>query len=543
MMNGIAISFVAWALNGPAEVQRTPAAAPTWTCGADNFADKRPRSRDLGQFLGIGPPPHLSLAVPDRDRRAGARVWFLFRRMRLGYEARAVGVLAGLRTGGRDLDRRGPDQAVPDLRRARRAGRACSSCWWNKGALVQNYEAQLGFTGIAVAFLGQNNPIGIIFAAIFWGVLSRGETALQLDTELPREFVDHPPGHPDHRRCRDRVPGDEAWVARRQLAREGESNARRQRAAIEEPEGEPRRRGRREGGRLMDLDDLGAAIQIAFTYFTILYLTGLGGLFSERSGIVNIGLEGMMMIGTVTGLVGRRLLHERRSGWGRPWGPRHGPAVRAGRRGAVRLGSTPLATITFRVDHIVSGVVINLVAIGLARFLSHGLLRSGDPVGPGPAAAGPDRHPVAVALAVGLGARSRSLSPMVLVACPAGVPVWYSLYRTRWGLRLRSCGENPEATRSLGVAVAPLPVAGRAALRSAGRAWPARSSPIEVSRVLARGTDAGARVHRAGGLDPVELEPRPADGGGVPVRVRAGDPAAARRLLPVLVGCRRSSSA
>jgi simple sugar transport system permease protein len=56
-------------------------------------------------------------------------------------------------------------------------------------ALVQNYEAQLGFTGIAVAFLGQNNPIGIVFAAILWAILSRGETALQIDTEVPREFV------------------------------------------------------------------------------------------------------------------------------------------------------------------------------------------------------------------------------------------------------------------------------------------------------------------------------------------------------------------
>ena len=54
---------------------------------------------------------------------------------------------------------------------------------------MQNYEAQLGFTGIAVAFLGQNNPVGIVFAAVFWGVLSRGETALQIDTDVPREFM------------------------------------------------------------------------------------------------------------------------------------------------------------------------------------------------------------------------------------------------------------------------------------------------------------------------------------------------------------------
>jgi simple sugar transport system permease protein len=49
--------------------------------------------------------------------------------------------------------------------------------------------AQLGFVGIGVAFLGRNNPIGIIFAAILWGVLSRGETALQVQTDVPREFV------------------------------------------------------------------------------------------------------------------------------------------------------------------------------------------------------------------------------------------------------------------------------------------------------------------------------------------------------------------
>jgi general nucleoside transport system permease protein len=59
----------------------------------------------------------------------------------------------------------------------------------DKGYLPVNFIAALGFTGIAVAFLGQNNPIGIIFAAIVWGILSRGESALQLETDVPREFV------------------------------------------------------------------------------------------------------------------------------------------------------------------------------------------------------------------------------------------------------------------------------------------------------------------------------------------------------------------
>ena len=54
----------------------------------------------------------------------------------------------------------------------------------------------------------------------------------------------------------------------------------------------------------MPLLDLGAALAIALSYFTIIYLTGLGGPFSERSGIVNIGLEGLMIVGTVLGAWG-----------------------------------------------------------------------------------------------------------------------------------------------------------------------------------------------------------------------------------------------
>src|ERR671919_3003172 len=65
----------------------------------------------------------------------------------------------------------------------------------------------------------------------------------------------------------------------------------------------PRRSAKRRGSRV-PLLDLGAAIAIGLSYFTIIFLTGLGGLFSERSGIVNIGLEGMLIVGTVMGAWG-----------------------------------------------------------------------------------------------------------------------------------------------------------------------------------------------------------------------------------------------
>src|SRR5436190_5108900 len=118
----------------------------------------------------------------------------------------------------------------------------------------------------------------------------------------------------------------------------------------------------------MPFEDIAVAVQIAFTYYVVIYLTGVGGLFSERSGIVNIGLEGLMIIGTVTGSFGTYYFSTK-LGWGVPWGPIAGLAFGAA-CGAVFALVHAVATITFRVDQIVSGVVINLVAVGLARFVS-----------------------------------------------------------------------------------------------------------------------------------------------------------------------------
>lgn len=204
----------------------------------------------------------------------------------------------------------------------------------------------------------------------------------------------------------------------------------------------------------MPLEDIGVAIQIAFTYYTVIYLTGVGGLFSERSGIVNIGLEGLMIIGTVTGSFGTYYFTTK-LGWGIPWGPIAGLAFGAA-CGALFGLVHAVATITFRVDQIVSGVVINLVAVGLARFLSTVFFGQATQSDPGQ----PHLHsfdlPLLSQLPWGLGRAFSGLSPMVPVAFLVVIPVTFVLFRTRWGLRLRSAGENPEATRSLGVRVAPL---------------------------------------------------------------------------------------
>jgi len=194
--------------------------------------------------------------------------------------------------------------------------------------------------------------------------------------------------------------------------------------------------------------DLGAAIGIMFSYFTIIYLTGLGGLFSERSGIVNIGLEGLMITGTVMGA------------WGAiEWGPLAGLVIGAA-AGCLFSLVHAVATVTFRVDHIVSGVVINVVAIGLARFLSQQFFGSATQSTSGVPNFDAIDLPLLSSLPWGLGRAFENMSPVVLFAFALIFPVAFVLKRTRFGLRLRSAGENPEATRTVGVRVAPLRYAG-----------------------------------------------------------------------------------
>jgi general nucleoside transport system permease protein len=185
MLNGIAVSLLAWAINHPLKFTNAPVGE-----NVDLRTDKFPANThigDIGKMFGITPGAHLSwlllLAIA-----AAIVVWFLLRRTRLGYEARAVGSAQGsARAGGISI---GSTQLRLFLISGALAGLVgMQQLLATSGYLGQNYVAQLGFTGIAVAFLGQNNPIGIIFAAILWGILSRGEVALQIETHVPREFI------------------------------------------------------------------------------------------------------------------------------------------------------------------------------------------------------------------------------------------------------------------------------------------------------------------------------------------------------------------
>jgi ABC-type uncharacterized transport system permease subunit len=118
-----------------------------------------------------------------------------------------------------------------------------------------------------------------------------------------------------------------------------------------------------------DLTSTGTA-SAALLLSVPIVLAALGGLFSERAGVVNIGLEGMMIMGAWAG------------GY---IGSQHGPW--AGLLAAVVFGSLgalvhAIATVTFGVDHVVSGVAINIIAAGLVRYLSTLLYQGGSWPGP-----------------------------------------------------------------------------------------------------------------------------------------------------------------
>jgi len=189
-------------------------------------------------------------------------------------------------------------------------------------------------------------------------------------------------------------------------------------------------------------------------------LAALGGLYAERSGIVNIGLEGMMILGTWFGAWGA---------W--QYGPWWGVAI--GIAGGAAAGLLhAVATVTFRVDQIISGVAIITLAGGIARYLSDevytGVQGGGATQSPRVTSAGTFDLPwisdrladleehrwlFLSDIAGFLRAFTENVAWLTLIAFLLVPLSWFLLWRTVFGLRLRSCGENPTAADSLGVPV------------------------------------------------------------------------------------------
>jgi ABC-type uncharacterized transport system permease subunit len=188
-------------------------------------------------------------------------------------------------------------------------------------------------------------------------------------------------------------------------------------------------------GGILDAELFGTAIRQA----TPLILAALGGLLSERVGVVNIGLEGKILMGAFAAALGTLLS-------GSLW---------VGLAAAVLVGLAlalihAVATQEWRTDHIVSGVAINLLALGLSTYLFRQLIVPREEAG--------ESSVVPTFGAVSLGGLEnlpllKDQSWLTLFALGLPFVLLMLLTRTRWGLRVYAVGNDSQKARMMGVPV------------------------------------------------------------------------------------------
>ena len=178
-------------------------------------------------------------------------------------------------------------------------------------------------------------------------------------------------------------------------------------------------------GELFSIALLFSAIRLA----TPLIFAGLGGLFSERSGVINIALEGLMLAGAFTAAVVTYHSHNPYLGF-----------IAGMTVGAAMALVYAVSCIKFEADQVVAGMAINFLMIGVPALISGAVY---DSAGSTPQISKADQLPNYF--------NQLSIASIIVFAL---VPVvWYVIYKTPFGLRIRASGENPQAADSAGVNV------------------------------------------------------------------------------------------
>ena len=183
---------------------------------------------------------------------------------------------------------------------------------------------------------------------------------------------------------------------------------------------------------------------IAFT--VPLLITALGGLFSERSGVVNIGLEGLMVVGSFTSAITIANLY-----------PVIGDsAVWVGLLAAVGAGAAfsllhAFASVNLNADQVISGTAINMIAGALTVFFARNITGSGNIQ----IVSGLTRRSLPILKDIPILGKlfftqTYATTWLVLLILLGS---WFLIYKTPFGLRLRACGEHPQAADAAGVTV------------------------------------------------------------------------------------------
>lgn len=182
-------------------------------------------------------------------------------------------------------------------------------------------------------------------------------------------------------------------------------------------------------------------------YSAPLIFTSIGGSFSEHSGIVNVGLEGIMVVGAFSAVV-FNLSTASALGEATPWLA----LLVGGLAGVVFSLLHAVATVHFRADHVVSGTVLNLMAPAFTVFLVKVLYNKGqtDNI---QESFGRFDFPILSDIPFIGDIFFKNTSIMGYVAIATSFLAWFIMFKTKFGLRLRSVGEHPQAADTLGINV------------------------------------------------------------------------------------------
>jgi len=185
--------------------------------------------------------------------------------------------------------------------------------------------------------------------------------------------------------------------------------------------------------------NLPGMLQATLTAATPLTLGAMTGIFCERSGIINIAIEGMMLSGAFAAVAFASI-------FGSLWMG----LLAASLVGGVMAALHAVLSIKYKVDQIISGTVINILAVGATRFLN---IRVLEPAGLStPGSFGIVRIPVLADIPI-VGPILFENQPTTFIMLILLVVVNYVIFFTPWGLRMRACGEHPRAADTVGIHV------------------------------------------------------------------------------------------
>ncbi len=196
------------------------------------------------------------------------------------------------------------------------------------------------------------------------------------------------------------------------------------------------------------LDIIGQLLHITLVFSTALVFTALGGMFAERSGVVNIGLEGLMVTGAFAAAVIGDYTGQAGFGGGAPWVAFAAAAL----FGMLMSLLLAVSTITFRADQTVVGIVINIFAVGLTLYLTKSLFEGSGQT--------PQLNEVFSKWSIPylsdiplLGQAIFTAYPTTYIVIAIAIISYFVLFRTPFGLRMRAVGEHPSSADTVGISV------------------------------------------------------------------------------------------